>query len=100
MGHPPPAPLYIKHFSMDLCKSQEGSEQKWGVRTHQSPRGDATALVKSAMAPSDQKNLFDTLKNLEYLVWPPLCVSTSGQQTFALFEILSTPLFLFVWLYL
>ena len=25
-----PPPLYIKHFSTDLCKSQEGSEQKWG----------------------------------------------------------------------
>ena len=23
-------PLYIKHFSMDLRKSQKGSEQKWG----------------------------------------------------------------------
>ena len=26
----PPPPLYIKHFSTDLRKSQEGSEQKWG----------------------------------------------------------------------
>ena len=28
-----PPPLYIKHFSTDLRESQEGSEQKWGVRT-------------------------------------------------------------------
>ena len=35
---PPPPPLYIKHFSMDLCKSQEGSsEQKWGIQTHPFP---------------------------------------------------------------
>ena len=31
---PPP---YIKHFSTDLRKSQEGSEHKWGVRTHPFP---------------------------------------------------------------
>ena len=37
-GIPPPPP-YIKHFSTDLRKSQEGSEQKWGggVRTHPFP---------------------------------------------------------------
>ena len=28
--HGTPLPLYIKHFSTDLRKSQEGSEQKWG----------------------------------------------------------------------
>ena len=39
----PPPPLYIKYFSTDLRKSQERSEQKWGVRTPHSPRGDATA---------------------------------------------------------
>ena len=25
-----PSPRHIKHFKMDLRKSQEGSEQKWG----------------------------------------------------------------------
>ena len=40
-------------------------------------------LAKSAMAPFGQKNLFDIVKKLENLVLPlPLCVSTSGQQTF------------------
>ena len=41
-----------------------------------------------------KKILFDILKKLENLVWPPLCVSTSGQQKFGppRFEILNTPL--------
>ena len=36
MGQPTP-PLYIKYFSTDLRKSQEGTEQKWGVRIHPFP---------------------------------------------------------------
>ena len=36
---------------------------------------------------------FDIGKNLENLVWPPFCVSTSGQRTFGPpYEILNTPL--------
>ena len=39
-----PPPLCIKHFSTDLCQSQEGSEQKWGGPDPPiPPRGDATA---------------------------------------------------------
>ena len=45
--HGTPPPLYIKHFSTDLRKSQEGSEQKWGgggggPDPPIPPRGDAT----------------------------------------------------------
>ena len=53
-------------------------------------------LAKSAMAPPlAKKFFFDIVKKLENLVWPPLCVSTSGQRTFGppLFEILNTPLY-------
>ena len=43
--HGTPSPLYIKHFSTDLPKSQEGSEQKWGGPDPPiPPRGDATEL--------------------------------------------------------
>ena len=42
----PPPPPYIKHFSTDLCKSQEGSEQKWGGPDPPiPPRGDATVVL-------------------------------------------------------
>ena len=34
--------------------------------------------------PLGQKKFFFTVKKLENLVWPPLCVSTSGQRTFGL----------------
>ena len=55
--HGTPPPLYIKHFSTDLRKSQEGSEQKWGGPDPLiPPRGDATvcnAVVKDGKVPED-----------------------------------------------
>ena len=64
-----------------------------------SPQWRIYPLAKSAMAPFGPNFFFDIVKKMENLVSPPpppICVSTSGQQTFGppLYAILNTPLVL------
>ena len=57
----------------------------------------ASGVFRGAIGPwppFGKKNFFDIGKNLENLVWPSLCVSTSGQRKIdPPYEILNTPLF-------